>query len=40
VEQYEQWVEQYTKNRLLIVASNDPKEYYFCKERLEIEDFK
>lgn len=40
VEQYEHWVEQYTKNRLLIVASNDPKEYYFCKERLEIEDFK
>jgi ABC-type multidrug transport system ATPase subunit len=40
VEQYEQWIELYTKNRLLIVASNDPKEYYFCKERLEIEEFK
>lgn len=40
VEQYEAWMEQYGKNRLVIVASNDPREYFFCRERLVLEDYK
>lgn len=40
VQQYRSWVEQYTENRLTIVASNDAREYYFCKEQLRVEDYK
>lgn len=40
VEQYRSWIEQYAANRLVIVASNDTREYFFCKEHLAIEDYK
>ena len=40
VEQYREWIEQYGKNRLVIVASNDPREYFFCREQMLIEDYK
>jgi len=40
VEQYREWIETYGKNRMIIVASNDPREYFFCKERIVIEDYK
>jgi ABC-type multidrug transport system ATPase subunit len=40
VEQYRDWVEQYAKGRLVIVASNDVREYFFCKEHLVIADYK
>jgi ABC-type multidrug transport system ATPase subunit len=40
VEQYRSWIEQYSANRLVIVASNDIREYFFCKEHLSIEDYK
>ena len=40
VEQYNSWIESYTKDRLVIVASNDVKEYFFCKERMEVEEYK
>jgi ABC-type multidrug transport system ATPase subunit len=40
VEQYRQWIEQYGKDRLIFVASNDEREYYFCKEQLVIEHYK
>lgn len=40
VEQYREWMEQYGKGRLIFVASNDVREYYFCKEQLVIEDYK
>lgn len=40
VEQYREWIEQYRNNRLIIVASNDPREYFFCKEHIVIEDYK
>jgi ABC-type multidrug transport system ATPase subunit len=36
VEQYREWIEIYGKNRLIIVASNDVREYYFCREQIEI----
>ena len=40
VAQYHQWMEEYGKNRMIFVASNDEREYYFCKEQLVIEDYK
>ncbi|HTN45887.1 MAG TPA: ATP-binding cassette domain-containing protein [Flavipsychrobacter sp.] len=40
VAQYRSWMDQYTANRLVIVASNDVREYFFCKERLEMSDWK
>jgi ABC-type multidrug transport system ATPase subunit len=38
--QYRDWMDRYSKDRLVIVASNDVREYYFCKEQLSVEDFK
>jgi ABC-type multidrug transport system ATPase subunit len=40
VDQYRAWMEQYAKDRLVIVASNDEREFFFCKERIEIEKYK
>ena len=40
VEQYRGWMEQYSKNRLVIVASNDEREYFFCKEVIDVERYK
>jgi len=40
VEQYTDWMAQYAKDRLVIVASNDVREYFFCKERLTVEEYK
>jgi len=40
VEQYRDWMDQYAQNRMVIVASNDVREYYFCKEQLSVEDYK
>ncbi|MFI5195670.1 MAG: ATP-binding cassette domain-containing protein [Chitinophagales bacterium] len=40
VEQYREWIEQYGKNRLVIVASNDVREYFFCREQVAIEAYK
>lgn len=40
VDQYISWIEQYTNNRLVIVASNDVREYFFCKEHISIANYK
>lgn len=40
VEQYREWIESYRQNRLVIVASNDVREYYFCRENIVMEDYK
>ncbi len=40
VVQYRSWMEQYAKGRLVIVASNDPREYFFCRETVEVEKYK
>lgn len=40
VEQYNSWIEQYVKGRLVIVASNDLREYHFCKEQIVMQDYK
>lgn len=40
VQQYRDWIEQYTQNKLVVVASNDIREYYFCKEQVKMQDYK
>ena len=40
VEQYREWMEKYGKDRLVIVASNDVREYFFCREQIAIEAYK
>jgi ABC-type multidrug transport system ATPase subunit len=40
VAQYLNWMEQYSANRLVIIASNDEREYSFCKEKIWVEKFK
>ncbi len=40
VHQYQSWIEQYTENRLVIVASNDIREYTFCREHIHIGQYK
>ena len=37
---YHQLINEYCKNRLVIVSSNDEIEYGFCKERINISDYK
>lgn len=36
VAQYHQWIKDYTANRIVIVASNDEREYGFCKEQVRL----
>lgn len=40
IELYVQLVNEYCKNRLLIVCSNDENEISFCKERINVGDYK
>lgn len=40
IELYLQLIEDYCKDRLVIVSSNDEVEFKFCKERLNINDYK
>jgi ABC-type multidrug transport system ATPase subunit len=37
---YHSLIETHGKNRLLIISSNDKKEYSFCDEIIDIRDFK
>lgn len=37
---YLQAIEKYTKQRLVIVSSNDAREYGFCNETIKMEDYK
>lgn len=40
IEQYRSWMESYTQNRTVIIASNDVREYFFCTQQLSIQDYK
>ncbi len=40
IDLYHQLVKDYTANRLLVVCSNDPVEYSFCREVVSITEFK
>lgn len=37
---YQQLIDQYRRERIVIVSSNDPAEYGFCKQQLNILDYK
>jgi ABC-type multidrug transport system ATPase subunit len=37
---YYKWIENYSKNRLLIVSSNDKNEYNFCEEEINLQQYK
>jgi len=40
VQQYADWIKTKTKGRLVIVASNDEREYSFCNETIHLNQFK
>ena len=40
IELYHRLIDEYCKNRLVIVSSNDEVEYRFCRERINITDYK
>jgi ATPase subunit of ABC transporter with duplicated ATPase domains len=40
IDWYLQLIENYTKDRLVIIGSNQEYEYSFCKEKLSIVDYK
>ena len=40
VEMYRSWINDYTKDRIVIIASNDKQEYDFCKESISMSSFK
>lgn len=37
---YQQLINEYGGNRLIIVSSNDEQEYFMCKEHIHIQDYK
>ncbi|MCF8450705.1 MAG: ABC transporter ATP-binding protein [Taibaiella sp.] len=39
VAQYRAWMDTYTPGRLVIIASNDPREYDFCSHHLVMEEY-
>lgn len=40
VDQYKNWISEFGKNRLVIVASNELREYDFCEHQIKMEDLK
>lgn len=40
IELYNRLINDYCKNRLVVVSSNDEVEYEFCKEKININDYK
>lgn len=40
IELYHQLIDEYCKNRLLIVSSNDEVEYKFCQHKINMSDYK
>jgi ABC-type multidrug transport system ATPase subunit len=40
IELYRQLMGQYAAGRLVIVSSNDPEEYEFCEEKIDIRDYR
>jgi ABC-type multidrug transport system ATPase subunit len=40
IELYHQLIDEYCKNRLVIVSSNDEVEYKFCQQKISMGDYK
>ena len=37
---YLELLQQYAQDRILVICSNEPREYYFCEKKISLEDFK
>jgi len=37
---YLELIQQFTSNRIVVICSNDPREYDFCEKKIALEDFK
>lgn len=40
IEWYQEMMSEYGKNRILVICSNEPREYTFCEQKITLEDFK
>ncbi len=40
VDQYRRWIADHTSGRMVVVASNDPREYDFCKRVMDVTAYK
>lgn len=40
IRQYHNWIEEFSRDRLLIVASNEEREYSFCLHHIHVEQYK
>ncbi|MGL4347568.1 MAG: ABC transporter ATP-binding protein [Chitinophagaceae bacterium] len=40
IEWYDQQMKNFTEQKLIIIASNNPKEYQFCSQKIDIEKYK
>ncbi|PZX51064.1 ABC-type multidrug transport system ATPase subunit [Algoriphagus ratkowskyi] len=40
IDWYQEMVSLYRKNRILVICSNEPREYEFCEQKIVLEDFK
>lgn len=40
IQWYQEMIEQFGKNRILVICSNDPREYEFCEQKIVLEEFK
>ncbi|WP_339758697.1 ABC transporter ATP-binding protein [Algoriphagus aquimarinus] len=40
IDWYQEMMREYGKNRILVICSNEPREYTFCEQKITLEDFK
>lgn len=40
IQWYHKMIEQFGKNRILVICSNEPREYEFCEQKIVLEDYK
>ncbi|REG81674.1 ABC transporter ATP-binding protein [Algoriphagus antarcticus] len=40
IDWYQEMIKLYGKNRILVICSNEPREYEFCEQKIVLEDFK
>jgi len=40
IDWYQEMIGLYGKNRILVICSNEPREYEFCEQKIVLEDFK
>ncbi|MBN3583345.1 ABC transporter ATP-binding protein [Algoriphagus aestuarii] len=40
IQWYQDLIDKYRKNRITVICSNEPREYEFCNQKINIEDYK